>query len=150
MHSGDLNAGHYYAFLRPEKNGEFYKFDDDRVTRATKREALDENFGGEYNFGHNDVTRLQQNRLPIKRSMNAYMLVYLRKNKIDEILVPVATEDVPEHLRMYHSFQSSLPPNTHIRTTKLNFLCQPNDSRKNEHCGNKRSETARNSIFIST
>lgn len=103
MHSGDLNAGHYYAFLRPEKDGGFYKFDDDRVTRAKKREALDENFGGDYNPGHNDGARLQHNRLPMKRAMNAYMLVYLRKNKIDEILVPVTEEDVPAHLRMYLS-----------------------------------------------
>ncbi|KAI5299506.1 hypothetical protein KEM55_002070 [Ascosphaera atra] len=45
VHSGDLQAGHYYAFIRPTKDGPFYKFDDDRVTRATLRETMDENFG---------------------------------------------------------------------------------------------------------
>ena len=98
VHSGDLNAGHYYAFLKPEKDGEFFKFDDDRVTKALKREALDENFGGDYTVldgGRNPLSR----QVSIKRSMNAYMLVYLRKNKIDELLVPVTEDDVPHHLR---------------------------------------------------
>lgn len=100
VHSGDLNAGHYYAFLKPEKDGEFFKFDDDRVTKATKREAMDDNFGGEYIIPANhDGGRNQLSRtLPTKRSMNAYMLVYHRKSKIDEILVPVTEADVPEHL----------------------------------------------------
>jgi ubiquitin carboxyl-terminal hydrolase 7 len=101
VHSGDLNAGHYYAFLRPEKEGEFFKFDDDRVTRATKRETLQENFGGDYSPGTgNDGGRNQYTRsLSFKKSMNAYMLVYLRKSKVDEILVPVTAEDAPPHLR---------------------------------------------------
>lgn len=92
VHSGDLNAGHYYSFLRPEKDSPFFKFDDDRVTRATTREAIDENFGGEY-----PSTRKMA---PMKRAMNAYMLVYYRKSRIDEILVPVAENDPPPHLRM--------------------------------------------------
>ncbi|KAF8540340.1 hypothetical protein BDD12DRAFT_734829 [Trichophaea hybrida] len=100
VHSGDLNAGHYYAFLRPQKDGEFFKFDDDRVTRATRREALDENFGGDYSLGgnHDGVRNQVSRQLSIKRSMNAYMLVYLRRNKVDEILVPVTEADAPEHL----------------------------------------------------
>jgi ubiquitin carboxyl-terminal hydrolase 7 len=48
VHDGDINRGSYYAFLRPTKDGPFYKFNDDRVTRATLKEAMDENFGGEY------------------------------------------------------------------------------------------------------
>jgi len=102
VHSGDLNAGHYYAFLKPKKDGDFLKFDDDRVTKATMREAMEENFGGEHIVPANhDGGRNQLSRtLPTKRSMNAYMLVYHRRNKIDDILVPVTEADVPEHLRM--------------------------------------------------
>ncbi|KAF2201039.1 ubiquitin carboxyl-terminal hydrolase 21 [Delitschia confertaspora ATCC 74209] len=88
VHSGDLNAGHYYAFLKPTKDGHFFKFDDDRVTRATKREALEENFGGDYsqangNAGQrNPYTRTWS----AKRSMSAYMLVYIRESRLDSIL----------------------------------------------------------------
>ncbi|KAF1813874.1 ubiquitin carboxyl-terminal hydrolase-like protein [Eremomyces bilateralis CBS 781.70] len=101
VHSGDLNAGHYYAFLKPTKNGDFYKFDDDRVTRATKKEALEENFGGENTpLANGNV----QQRNPYtrtwssKRSMNAYMLVYIRESRLDEILMPNEVVEPPSHL----------------------------------------------------
>ncbi|CAK4019050.1 ubiquitin carboxyl-terminal hydrolase 5 [Lecanosticta acicola] len=100
VHSGDLNAGHYYAFLKPEKNGEFFRFDDDRVTRATKREAIDDNFGGDYTTvngvsrGQNPYTR----QWSTKRSNNAYMLVYIRESRLDHILLPDSEVKPPEHL----------------------------------------------------
>lgn len=101
VHSGDLNAGHYYAFLKPEKNGQFFRFDDDRVTRATKREAIDENFGGDYSTvngvhgkGQNPYTR----QWSTKRSNNAYMLVYIRESRLDQILLPDSEVPPPEHL----------------------------------------------------
>lgn len=98
VHSGDFNAGHYYAFLKPEKEGHFFKFDDDRVTRATIKEVLDENFGGDYGVGMNGSLRTPP-RPPVKRSMSAYMLVYLRQSRIDHILPPVIAEHTPSHLR---------------------------------------------------
>jgi ubiquitin carboxyl-terminal hydrolase 7 len=100
VHSGDLNAGHYYAFLKPTKDGHFYKFDDDRVTRATKREALEENFGGDYtqpngNVGQrNPYTRAWS----AKRSMSAYMLVYIRETRLDSVLKVGETVEPPKHL----------------------------------------------------
>ncbi|KAK2853253.1 hypothetical protein FQN49_005259 [Arthroderma sp. PD_2] len=97
VHSGDLNAGHYYAFLRPTKDGQFYKFDDDRVIKATAKETLEENFGGEYANG-GDVRQPYTRNYSTKRSMNAYMLVYIRKSKISDVLVDVVNEDVPTYL----------------------------------------------------
>lgn len=100
VHSGDLNAGHYYAFIKPTKDGHYYKFDDDRVTRATLREALEENFGGDYqqangNVGHrNPYTRGWSS----KRSMSAYMLVYIRDTHLDQVLMEGATVEPPKHL----------------------------------------------------
>ncbi|KAF2746178.1 cysteine proteinase [Sporormia fimetaria CBS 119925] len=99
VHSGDLNAGHYYAFLKPTKEGHFYKFDDDRVTRATKREALEENFGGDFinvnGIGQrNPYTRTWS----AKRSMSAYMLVYIRESRLDNILMTGQCLDPPKHL----------------------------------------------------
>lgn len=102
VHSGDLNAGHYYAFLKPSKKGDFFRFDDDRVTRATKREAIDDNFGGDYGMngmnggvrGQNPYTR----QWSTKRSNNAYMLVYIRESRLDQILPPEADMQPPEHL----------------------------------------------------
>lgn len=100
VHSGDLNAGHYYAFLKPEKNGQFYRFDDDRVTRATKREAIDDNFGGDYQ-GANGVQKGQNpytRQWSTKRSNNAYMLVYIRESRLDQIILSDEQAKPPEHL----------------------------------------------------
>ncbi|OOQ85624.1 putative ubiquitin C-terminal hydrolase (HAUSP) [Penicillium brasilianum] len=100
VHSGSLDAGHYYAFLKPTKDGHWYRFDDDRVNRATEKEVLEENYGGEYEFA-NGTTGVRQpytHRYSTKRSMNAYMLVYIRKTRSDNVLLPITNEDVPSHI----------------------------------------------------
>ncbi|KAI9771069.1 MAG: hypothetical protein M1839_002966 [Geoglossum umbratile] len=103
VHSGDFNAGHYYAFLKPTKDGLFYKFDDDRVTRATMKEVLEENFGGDYNMPNGHTVQGVRNpytrTLSTKRSMSAYMLVYLRQTRLDSILPEVSKDDTPPHLQ---------------------------------------------------
>lgn len=102
VHSGDMNAGHYYAFLKPTKDSAFFKFDDDRVTRATPREAMDENFGGDYApTGPNGATKMQNpftRQWSTKRSMSAYMLVYIRESRIDQILGDSDSIQPPTHL----------------------------------------------------
>ncbi|KAL8711435.1 MAG: hypothetical protein Q9220_004093 [cf. Caloplaca sp. 1 TL-2023] len=101
VHSGDLTAGHYYAFLKPTADGHFYKFDDDKVTRATLKEALEENFGGDYaNMvnGQAGVRNPYTRTLSTKRSMSAYMLVYIRQSKQKELLLDVSESDTPAHL----------------------------------------------------
>lgn len=99
VHSGDLNAGHYYAFLKPDKDGWFYKYDDDKVTKATMREVLEDNFGGEYRQATNNLRSPLQRKAPIMRPNSAYMLVYIRQSRVDKVLCPVTEEDIPEHLR---------------------------------------------------
>nr|AAF01440.1 ubiquitin carboxyl-terminal hydrolase [Schizosaccharomyces pombe] len=94
VHGGDLHGGHYYALIKPEKDSNWFKFDDDRVTRATIKEVLEDNYGGE------PAGRAKgYNGNPFKRFMNAYMLVYFRKSRLDHILSPVTAEDVPFHVR---------------------------------------------------
>ena len=101
VHSGDIAAGHYYAFLKPTKDGHFYKFDDDKVTRATMKEALDENFGGDYTNltnGNAGLRNPYSRTLSTKRSMSAYMLVYIRQSRVDNILLEIAENDTPPHI----------------------------------------------------
>ncbi|KAI8073083.1 hypothetical protein BC940DRAFT_290503 [Gongronella butleri] len=105
VHSGDLHGGHYFALIKPEKDGKWLRFDDDRVTPVTKKEVLEENFG-------DDPRPLSGGGLPMgaplrnnysrmmKRFTNAYMLVYVRKNKLDEVLSPLVETDIPEHLKL--------------------------------------------------
>ncbi|KAJ5992556.1 ubiquitin C-terminal hydrolase [Penicillium sp. IBT 35674x] len=100
VHSGGLDAGHYYAFLKPTKDGHWYRFDDDRVNRVTEKEVLEENYGGEYELanGAAGVRQPYTRTLSTKRSMNAYMLVYIRKTRVDDVLLPITKEDVPSHI----------------------------------------------------
>ncbi|KAI9047228.1 hypothetical protein LZ554_008682 [Drepanopeziza brunnea f. sp. 'monogermtubi'] len=95
VHSGDLNAGHYYAFIKPNPDGWFYKYDDDRVTKATLREVLEDNFGGEYPI-HNGMKARSK---PLMRQNSAYMLVYIRQTRVHDVLLPVTGDDVPNHLQ---------------------------------------------------
>ncbi|EPY51310.1 ubiquitin carboxy terminal hydrolase Ubp22 [Schizosaccharomyces cryophilus OY26] len=94
VHSGDLDNGHYYALLKPQKDGGWYKFDDTRVTPATLKEVLEENYGGDY-----IVHPPFRSAVKLKRFMSAYMLLYLRKDKIDELMAPVQKDEIPNHLK---------------------------------------------------
>lgn len=100
VHSGDLNAGHYYAFLKPTKDGWFYRYDDDKVTKATMREVLEDNCGGEYRTADGNILRAaSQKKNPIMRQNSAYMLVYIRQARLDNVLCEVTRDDIPAHLK---------------------------------------------------
>lgn len=98
VHSGDPHGGHYSALLKTEKDGRWMRFDDDRVTLATTREAMEENYGGEFS-GPNSTPNMRPQVRGFKRFTNAYMLVYIRKSEIDEVLGEV--NDIPDHLSTY-------------------------------------------------
>ena len=99
VHSGDLDAGHYYAFLKPTKDGWFYRYDDEKVTKATKREVLEDNYGGEFPPMHNPYLRNgTSKKVPIMRPNSAYMLVYIRQTRVDKILTPVQEQEIPHHI----------------------------------------------------
>lgn len=85
VHSGDNHGGHYVVFINPAGDGKWCKFDDDVVSRCTKREAIQQNFGGD----GEEVTA-------VRHCTNAYMLVYIQKSRLAEILAAVGQEDIPE------------------------------------------------------
>ncbi|KAG9146594.1 hypothetical protein Leryth_014621 [Lithospermum erythrorhizon] len=47
VHSGGVQGGHYYAYIRPTLNEQWFKFDDERVTKVDMKWALEEQYGGE-------------------------------------------------------------------------------------------------------
>jgi ubiquitin carboxyl-terminal hydrolase 7 len=97
VHSGDVHGGHYYAFIRPTPKDEWFKFDDERVTKATFQQAAEDNYGGEeeyvYNMHGRNMTSMH------KKFSNAYMLVYLRDTDITELLAKIPDSDIPVHLK---------------------------------------------------
>lgn len=44
VHSGGVHGGHYYAFIRPNSN-QWYRFEDERVTKEDAKRAMDDQFG---------------------------------------------------------------------------------------------------------
>lgn len=55
------------------------KFDDDVVSRCTKEEAIEHNYGG-----HDDD-------LSVRHCTNAYMLVYIRESKLSKYETPASS-----------------------------------------------------------
>ncbi|TWW69657.1 Ubiquitin carboxyl-terminal hydrolase 7 [Takifugu flavidus] len=86
VHSGDNHGGHYVVYLNPKGDGKWCKFDDDVVSRCTKEEAIEHNYGG-----HDDD-------LSVRHCTNAYMLVYIRESKLSEVLLPMTDVDIPQQL----------------------------------------------------
>jgi len=95
VHSGGPNGGHYYAFVRPLSAEQWYRFDDERVTKVKEREAVECQFGGLEHQQHPGHT--PQWKYP--KISSAYMLVYVRESAIPEINIDVTSDDVAAHLR---------------------------------------------------
>lgn len=91
VHSGGVNGGHYYAFIRPTLRGDaWFKFDDERVTKEREKRALDDNFGEDPDFLGKGV------RVP--KFANAYMLVYVRESDMAQIVCDANEDDIAEHV----------------------------------------------------
>uniref|UniRef100_A0A0D6QUA6 ubiquitinyl hydrolase 1 n=1 Tax=Araucaria cunninghamii TaxID=56994 RepID=A0A0D6QUA6_ARACU len=99
VHSGGVHGGHYYAFIRPTLSDQWYKFDDERVTKEETKRALEEQYGGEEELPQ---TNPGFNNTPFKftKYSNAYMLVYVRESDKDKIICNVDEKDIAEHLRV--------------------------------------------------
>ncbi|KAK4790626.1 hypothetical protein SAY86_017930 [Trapa natans] len=99
VHSGGVHGGHYYAFIRPTLSDQWFKFDDERVTKEDMKMALEEQYGGEEELLQ---TNPGFNNMPFKftKHSNAYMLVYIRECDKEKIICNVDEEDIAEHLRI--------------------------------------------------
>ncbi|KAI3696827.1 hypothetical protein L6452_29403 [Arctium lappa] len=99
VHSGGVHGGHYYAFIRPTLSDQWFKFDDERVTKEDLKRALEEQYGGEEELPQ---TNPGYNNAPFKftKYSNAYMLVYIRESDKEKIICDVEEKDIAEHLRI--------------------------------------------------
>ncbi|KAH3671658.1 hypothetical protein OGAPHI_000363 [Ogataea philodendri] len=106
VHQGDVSVGHYYAMIKPTTKDEWFRFEDDRVWRVTPHEVFEGNFGADtLTVDPRKLTREQQQEYQLKRHTSAYMLVYIRKNKIQEVLGEVTDADVPAHISKQIKFE---------------------------------------------
>ena len=97
VHSGGTHGGHNFAFIRPDRDTQWLKFDDHRVTHATELEVLGGGYFGESPNGV--VPQTQKNQaMVMKRSRIASVLVYVRETAMDEVLAPFMEKAAPLHL----------------------------------------------------
>ena len=75
------------VFINPLGDGRWCKFDDDVVSRCSKKEAILQNFGGD-----------SEDTAAVRHCTNAYMLVYIQQSRLNDILAPVSDLDIPDAL----------------------------------------------------
>ncbi|KAH7512299.1 hypothetical protein FEM48_Zijuj12G0075900 [Ziziphus jujuba var. spinosa] len=117
VHSGGVHGGHYYAFIRPTLTDQWYKFEDERVTKEDIKRALEEQYGGEEELPQ---TNPGFNNTPFKftKYSNAYMLVYIRESDRDKIICNVDEKDIAEHLRAWCEARLTFEKSFQIRLKK--------------------------------
>ena len=76
IHRGTLEDGHYFAFIRPSLEDQWFEFNDNMVTPIVKTTALSIGSGGfDSLFEHRDGAIYEKSRF---NYTSAYMLVYIR------------------------------------------------------------------------
>lgn len=114
VHSGsDARFGHYYCFVNSRRTDDsavgpdgapmdgsepsnvvdggtqWYKFNDETVTKASLKDVFGANFGGyKLNYWGADVPH----------TASGYLLIYLRESDIRQFMSPVSIDDVPQHV----------------------------------------------------
>jgi ubiquitin carboxyl-terminal hydrolase 7 len=63
------------------------------------REVLEDNFGGPFQYPPG--FRQPPTKKVVMRPNSAYMLVYIRQSRVDNILTPVTKADMPHHIREF-------------------------------------------------
>lgn len=126
VHSGDNHGGHYVAYLNPQGDGKWCKFDDDVVSRCSKKEAFMGSFGG-----------VGEDSFVGRASTNAYMLVYIRKNKLKDVLCPVTDNDIPEQLMQRLTDERKLEAYRRKERSEAHFYMSVNIITEDIFCGHQ-------------
>lgn len=89
IHSGTADNGHYFCFAKDFKHNCYIKFNDTSVYVAEKKEVFKESFGGEqleYIIKKNkNGPKYEIKDMKKEISKNAYIFIYIKKDKIDDI-----------------------------------------------------------------
>lgn len=92
IHSGTVEMGHYYSYIRERGTDKWFKFDDDCVSPFNPEDLPELAFGGEVTETRYDSKtgrRVEQRKV---RSYNAYVLVY---DKVVEPTTPRSPDSLP-------------------------------------------------------
>jgi len=108
VHRGQPSSGHYYAFIWNNKLSHWLKFNDTKVSIVDEKEAIESNFGGKYKthivntLGTAVLQKVKEN------NASAYMLIYIKSDKYDEIQKPFDNSEIPKELVARFEKESTL------------------------------------------
>ena len=85
VHIGfDSGRGHYTVFIKPDK--QWYEFNDELVTKTDWPNVAKQSYGGKNRETSFDLKSFELKEKLKDSASHAYMLVYVRKNKIYEVV----------------------------------------------------------------
>ena len=96
VHSGGVGGGHYYAYCRPTTKNTWFKFNDQSVSAASEKEAIEDNWGGEETQIFDRLGT--KYRTAFQRCSNAYMLIYVRETEAYRYMNDDCADVIPPHL----------------------------------------------------
>ncbi|KAK6626939.1 hypothetical protein RUM44_009416 [Polyplax serrata] len=119
IHSGSAAGGHYYAYIKDFKDGEWYCFNDQNVARITY-DDIRKTYGGGPIKGYYSGA--------YSSSTNAYMLMYRQIDK-ERNASALTVDEFPEHIKILHNKleeqkeYDSVSKNMDFDTCKLRIYC---------------------------
>ncbi|XP_035663404.1 ubiquitin carboxyl-terminal hydrolase 47-like isoform X1 [Branchiostoma floridae] len=90
IHSGSAAGGHYYAYIKSFRDGQWYSFNDQHVTKITYDDIRKTYGGSGSHRGYYSGA--------FASSTNAYMLMY-RQIETKRNTLPIEPPDLPEHIQ---------------------------------------------------
>jgi hypothetical protein len=100
VHVGNRsNSGHYIAFMRPNMDNKWYKFNDEVISECSKKYVDDMSFGSEYMKTILDIDSFGTKKKKMCMMSQAYMLVYIRTSEIKNNLKPIVEESIEPWVR---------------------------------------------------
>jgi hypothetical protein len=93
VHDGNAEGGHYYVYFKENKSRNWVKFNDSKTIYVSEFDVFEKNFGGQEKhisvYDNGDISTEY-----LGNSRTAYILIYLQKDKIEEILADITEADV--------------------------------------------------------
>lgn len=123
-------SGHYITFIRPGMQ-EWYKFNDEYVSQVSFGYIRKHAEGGEMEKINVDYRNMRTKISNVQNYSTAYMLVYIQKNKVAEILKKVKTEEIPKQVKMNFEQKMVAERKNIYMHENLEILCTSLDLVKN-------------------
>ena len=100
IHQGSTsNSGHYITYIRPEMN-DWFVFNDESVSKVSFDYIQKNSEGGQMNKIYVHSMSMEAGIIPRENCSTAYMLVYIKTNRVEEILRPITNEVIPHYVYM--------------------------------------------------